>query len=70
MQILRVRVGIRVRVKVRVWVVVRVRVRVRLGLGLGFKCIRMILKGCEETLNTVNSPFYHCTIRHLCSGQG
>ena len=57
MQVLRVRVWIRVRVRVRVRVIVRIRVRVRVGLGLGFNYIRMILKGCEETPNTVNSPF-------------
>ena len=28
-----------------------------LGLGLGFKYISMILKGCEQTLNSVDSPF-------------
>ena len=57
MKVLRVRVGIRYRVRVRVTVIVRVRARVRLGLGLGFNYIRMLLKGCEETPNTVNSPF-------------
>ena len=28
-----------------------------LGLGLGFKYISMMLKGCEQTLNAVDSPF-------------
>ena len=51
-------VGVRVRVRVEdISAKTQARLGLGLGLGLGFKYISMILKGSEQTLILIESPF-------------